>query len=172
MNRGVMTRRRALQALGALALSGVAGRLLSASQVKAAVNSAGPGLTDFNAVSRTLTGTPAQDPVLALAVYGALRQATPGFDAALAALKTALEQGACADVEGRLSFGDEGKAQAALAQSILQAWYLGVAGKGAKATCFAFIDTLANRAVAAQLVPPSYSYGACGTWSARPDPLS
>lgn len=172
MSRHAMTRRRALQALGALALSGVAGRLLSASQVKAAVAEAGPGLADFNAVSRTLTGKPQQDPVLALALYHALRKATPGFDATLAALKTALEQGAGIDPDGRLAFGDEGKTQGVLAQSILQAWYLGVAGKGAKATCVAFVDALANRAVAAQLVPPSYSYGACGAWSARPDPLS
>jgi hypothetical protein len=43
-----------------------------------------------------------------------------------------------------------------------------LAGKGAKATCVAYVDALANRAVAATLVPPSYSYGALGTWQARP----
>ena len=65
-------------------------------------------------------------------------------------------------------FADEHKPQQALAQAILQAWYLGVTGKGKKAACVAYVDTLANRAVAAELVPPSYSYGACGTWQARP----
>jgi hypothetical protein len=157
-----ISRRRALQALGAVALAGAAGRLLSATRERTALDVAGPGLADFNAVSRILTGQPAPDPALALALYGAMRRATPDVDAGLAALKAVLAQG------GDIVFTDDQEAQRALSQAVLQAWYLGVVGKGKQASCIAYLDALANRAVAAELVPPSFSYGPCGTWQARP----
>jgi hypothetical protein len=161
-------RRRALQVLGAAVLAGSAGRLLSSTRNQALIENGGPVLADFTAVSTILTGKADADPALALALYHALREATPGFDAALPALRAALEQGTGHGMDGRLAFGEEGKPQLALSQAILQAWFLGVAGKGARATCVAYVDALANRAVAATLAPPSYSYGALGTWQARP----
>ncbi|MFK3740802.1 sugar dehydrogenase complex small subunit [Massilia sp. TN1-12] len=161
-----ISRRRALQALGAALLAGSAGRLLSATRARAAVDAAGPGMADFTDVSRRLTGKPDPDPALALALYHAMRQATPDLDAALAALRDVLSRDGLAD--DRTAFAEAQKPQQALAQAILQAWYLGVVGKGGKASCIAYVETLANRAVAAELVPPSFSYGPCGTWSARP----
>lgn len=163
-----IARRRALRVLGAVTLSVSAGSLLSATRNQALVADASPALTDFRAVSSILTGKADADPALALALYHALRRATPGFDAGLSALRAALEHGTAPGMDGRLAFGEEGKPQLALSQAILQAWFLGVAGKGAKATCVAYVDALANRAVGATLVPPSYSYGALGTWQARP----
>jgi hypothetical protein len=171
MTATAITRRRALQVLGAAMLSGVAGQLLSATRTRAALDAAGPGLDDFTAVSRTLTGKPQLDPALALGIYHALRQAAPDADAKLAALKAALAQDGALDAGGKTVFADAQKAQQALSQSILQAWYLGVVGKGKQAACLAYIDALANRAVAAQLVPPSYSYGPCGAWQACPESL-
>lgn len=168
MKRASFPRRRALRVLGAAVLAGSAGRLLSATRNQALIENGGPALADFTAVSTILTGKANADPALALALYHALRAATPGFDAALPTLRAALEQGAGHGMDGRLAFAEEGKPQLVLSQAILQAWFLGVAGKGAKATCVAYIDALANRAVAATLVPPSYSYGALGTWQARP----
>ena len=145
-------RRRALRVIGAAMLSGVAGQLLLDSRAKAATDNAPPGLAPFRAVSATLTGKPSLDPTLALALFQAFQKATPDFDKALAALP--------ADAAAM--------AGQPLAQAILQGWYLGTVGKGKKAVCVTYLDALANRAVAAELTPPSYSYGPCGSWHARP----
>lgn len=161
-----IARRRALQMVGAAMLSGVAGSLLSATRTRSFAKADGAALTVFTKVSGVLTGKPGFDLALAMGLYQALRQTTLDFDAGLLALQASLEQGAGAD--GMLAFDEQHKPQQALAQAILQAWYLGVAGKGAKALCVAYIETLSNRAVSAELVPPSYSYGACGSWQARP----
>lgn len=161
----VISRRRALHALGALALSGSAGHLLSATRTRQARAGAGPGLDDFAAVSRTLTGKGALDPALMLALYRAMQDSTPHLDKALASLKAAL---AARPDDGQPLDGLAPEQQA-LSRALLQGWYLGVAGSGKSAVCVAFIDTLANRAVAAELVPPSYSYGPCGSWRARPE---
>lgn len=163
-----ITRRRALQALGAALLSGAAGQLLLSTRARAALASATPGLNDFIEVSRSLTAQPALDATLAHALYAAFRRSAPDIDTALAALKTTLAQGAALAQADKTAFGDEEKAQEALSQAILQAWYLGVVGKGGKAACVTYVDALANRAVEGILVPPSYSYGHCGTWQAKP----
>lgn len=160
------SRRRALQVIGAALLAGSAGRLLSATRARAALDTAGPGLDDFRAVSQTLTGKTDLDPALAVALYHGMREAAPDLDGALATLKATLAQdGLLAE---KTTFTDGQKPQQALAQALLQAWYLGVVGKGKKAACIAYAQTLSNRAVAAELVPPSFSYGPCGSWTARP----
>lgn len=166
MMSSAISRRRALQVLGAAALSGVAGSLLSATRARTFAKAEGPALAAFTRVSGILTGKKGFDLALAMALYQALRETTPDFDAGVASLAASLEQAAGAD--GKLAFDDAHRSQQALAQAILQAWYLGVAGKGKQALCVAYIETLSNRAVAAELVPPSYSYGACGSWQSRP----
>ncbi|WP_312515321.1 sugar dehydrogenase complex small subunit [Massilia sp.] len=160
-----ISRRRALQALGALALSGAAGRLLSATRTRQARYGAGPGLDDFAAVSRTLTGKTTLDPALMLALYRAMQTSTPNLDGGLASLRAAL----AARPDDEQLLDGLPPHQQALSRAMLQGWYLGVAGSGKGALCVAFVDTLANRAVAAELVPPSYSYGPCGSWHARPE---
>jgi hypothetical protein len=155
-----MSRRGALKVVGALMLSGAAGQLLLTSRARAALASASPALNAFMAVSATLTGKPQLNVLLAQALHPALQKAVPDFDATLAKLQALLAQG------DDLSAGH--KAEQALSQAILQGWYLGVVGKGKKAVCITYVDALSNLAVADVLVPPSYSYGPCGTWSAKP----
>ena len=168
MHSMITSRRGALKALGALALSGVASQLLLSTRAVAALTPAGQGLTDFIAVSRTLTGKAEINPTLALALYQAFVKDSPQTDTALAGLKTALGAGAVLAQDDKTAFPEAQKAEQALAQAILQAWYLGVVGKGKKSVCVAYIDTLSNQAVADVLVPPSFSYGPCGSWSAKP----
>lgn len=154
MKTNPMSRRGALKVVGAVMLSGVAGQLLLNTRAKAALAPAGQGLQDFIAVSRELTGKAELNATLALALHAALQKASPEFDAALLKLKDTLAA--------------QGEPDKALVQTILQGWYLGVVGKGKKAVCVTFVEALSNRAVADVLVPPSYSYGRCGTWSAKP----
>lgn len=168
MHSMITSRRGALKALGALALSGVASQLLLSTRAVAALTPAGQGLTDFIAVSRTLTGKAEINPTLALALYQAFVKDSPQTDAALAGLKTALSAGEVLAQDDKTAFAEAQKAEQSLAQAILQAWYLGVVGKGKKSVCVAYIDTLSNQAVADVLVPPSFSYGPCGSWSAKP----
>lgn len=160
MNTYPMSRRGALKVVGAAMLAGVAGQLLLSSRAKAALASASPGLNLFLAVSSELTGKPDLDVVLAQALYPALQAATPELDATLGKLQVLLRQGEPIPAEH--------KAELALSQAILQGWYLGVVGKGKKAVCITYVDALSNLAVAGTLVPPSYSYGPCGSWQAKP----
>jgi hypothetical protein len=162
------TRRGALKAFGALALSGVASELLLSTRAVAALAPAGQGLHDFIAVSKTLTGKSEINPTLALALYQAFVNTAPNIDAALAGLKTTLLGAEVLAQDDKTAFTEAQKAEQALSQAILQAWYLGVVGKGKKSVCVAYADTLSNQVVADVLVPPSFSYGPCGSWSAKP----
>lgn len=162
------SRRGALKALGALALSGVASQLLLSTRASAAMAPAGQGLIDFIDVSRTLTGKAEINPTLALALYQAFARNPAEIDTALAGLKATLGTGEVLAQDDKTTFAEAQKAEQALAQAILQGWYLGVVGKGKKSVCVAYVETLSNRAVADVLVPPSFSYGPCGSWSAKP----
>lgn len=168
MQSKLVSRRGALKALGALALSGVASQLLLSTRAVAALAPAGQGLHDFIAVSSTLTGKADVNPTLALALYGAFLKTSPEIDGALAGLKTTLLGADVLAQDDKTTFAEAQKAEQALSQAILQAWYLGVVGKGKKSVCVAYVDTLSNRLVADVLVPPSFSYGPCGSWSAKP----
>ncbi len=161
-----MARRRVLRVVGAAMVASVAGQLLLTSRAKAAPEGTA-GAQAFRAVSAILIGRADLQPVLALALYEAFVRTTPDVDAALAALQAALAA-APPGADGKTAFTDAQKAQQALAQAILQAWYLGTVGKGKKAVCITYLDALANRAVAAELTPPSYSYGPCGSWRTKP----
>ncbi|MET0320513.1 MAG: sugar dehydrogenase complex small subunit [Duganella sp.] len=165
-----ISRRRALKALGAVALSGVAGQLLLSTRASAALapGAQGRGLAAFIDVSRTLTARPDLNASLALGLYGAFQKTMPDVDQALAGLQAALATGVLAQ-DDKTAFTEQQKAEQGLAQAILQGWYLGVVGKAKKAVCVAYAETLSNQAVADVLVPPSYSYGPCGSWQARPE---
>lgn len=171
--RSGMTRRGALRALGAVALSGVAGQLLLSTRARAALapEAQGPGLRDFIDVSKTLTGKAELNLALALALYQAFQKTSgdaAAFDAGLAGLKAALAQGETLAQSDKTTFAEAQKAEQALSQALLSAWYLGTVGKAKKAVCVAYGETLSNAAVADVLVPPSFSYGPCGSWAAKP----
>lgn len=168
MNANPISRRGALKALGVAALAGMAGPLLLSNRARAALDPAGPGLNDFIGISKTLTGKPEVNATLALALYNAMQATSPDFDKSLASLKAALAQPEVLAAGDKAAFSDEQKAEHGLSQAILQGWYLGTVGKGKKAVCVTYVDALSNLAVSDVLVPPSYSYGKCGTWHAKP----
>ena len=159
-----LNRRLVLKAagLGAVMLSGIAGPLLLSQQAKAGLPPAAGNLAIFNTVSATLTGRGNLDPALAQALYQAFQVAVKDFDTTLLKLRAA--------ISGEdITFSEEQKAEQSLSQSILQAWYLGVVGKGKKAVCVTYTEALANQVAAPILVPPSYSYGPIGTWTTKPE---
>ena len=159
-----INRRLALKAagLGAVMLSSIAGPLLLSQQARAGLQPAAGNLAVFTTVSAALTGRGSLDPALAQALYQAFQLAVKDFDTTLLKLHGA--------INGKdITFSDEQKAEQGLSQSILQAWYLGVVGKGKKAVCVTYTEALANKVAAPILVPPSYSYGPIGTWTTKPE---
>jgi len=58
---------------------------------------------------------------------------------------------------------------APLPRKIMGAWYLGVVGNGEAARCVAYETALNAMAVADVLQPPTYAYGAYGSWSNKPN---
>lgn len=148
--------------LGAVMLSSIAGPLLLSQQARAGLPPAAGNLAVFATVSATLTGRDSLDTALAQALYQAFQLAVKDFDTTLLKLR-----GAIAGEE--ITFSEEQKAEQSLSQSILQAWYLGVVGKGKKAVCVTYTEALANKVAAPILVPPSYSYGPIGTWTTKPE---
>ena len=159
-----MNRRLVLKAagLGAVMLSSIAGPLLLSQQARAGLQPAAGNLAVFTTVSAALTGRGSLDPALAQALYQAFQVAVKDFDTTLLKLRGAM-------TGEEITFSDEQKAEQGLSQSILQAWYLGVVGKGKKAVCVTYTEALANKVVAPILVPPSYSYGPIGTWTTKPE---
>ena len=60
---------------------------------------------------------------------------------------------------------------APLPRQIMSAWFLGVVGGGGSgdARCVAYETALNAVVVADVLKPPTYAYGAYGSWSAKPN---
>jgi hypothetical protein len=57
---------------------------------------------------------------------------------------------------------------AAIPAQVMQAWYLGIAGDGAKARVVAYEFALNAQTVADKLKPPTYAYGVYGSWTSNP----
>jgi hypothetical protein len=55
-----------------------------------------------------------------------------------------------------------------LPRQIASAWYLGIVGTGEAAVCVAYEQALNAAVVADVLKPPTYSYGAYGSWARKP----
>lgn len=107
----------------------------------------------FMDVSRRLTGFDSLDASFGRRLYAALSADVATFHDDLARLDPADEQGL---------------AQSALAKPMLTGWFRGQVGSGRKSQCIAYVPTLENRVVADILRPPSYAYGAYGSWRTRP----
>lgn len=168
MHKNQFNRRLVLKGAGLLMLSGAAGPFLLSRQARAGLQLASSNAAGFVTVSQALTGRAALDPALAQGLYRAFQLQVADFDATLLKLQAALAQEAGLLQGDTTAFAEAQKAERALSQAILQAWYLGVVGKGKKAVCVTFTEALSNRLAAPILVPPSYSYGPIGTWSAQP----
>lgn len=123
---------------------------------------------DFTQLSLYLTGHDQLDPVLSESYYQTLLQLYPDFTAQVQALQAFItaQQIAAADLQKVLDA--QQPALAKLPRSILQAWYLGVVGEGKQAVSLSYENALMNVAVHEHLNPPSYAYGAYGTWAKQP----
>jgi hypothetical protein len=122
----------------------------------------------FLQVSLILTGHTQLSPVQVGSIYQALVANDPTFAGQVQALQAFIAERKLTASSLQAALDNEQAAFAALPRRILQGWYVGVVGTGNEAKCIAYDDALMNVAVSDQLRPPSYAYGAYGTWSAQP----
>ncbi|MBZ9710388.1 sorbitol dehydrogenase family protein (plasmid) [Mesorhizobium sp. B2-1-8] len=122
----------------------------------------------FLAVSAILVGRQSLDQAQARRLYAALVADEPGFPAAAKALLDTIEQRKIDPMQLQKILNDENSPLKLVPWRIVTAWYMGIVGDGAKARCLAFETALNAQAVADVLKPPTYAYGAYGSWIRKP----
>lgn len=128
----------------------------------------------FLGVSAMLVGRQVLDPVLARRLYDALVAQDAAFPAKVRALLNlinaqGLQAAGLQEALDALDALDSAQAPlAALPRQIASAWYLGIVGTGEAAVCVAYEQALNAAVVADVLKPPTYSYGAYGSWARKP----
>jgi hypothetical protein len=161
------SRRRVLKMVGLVTVASAAGQLLPLPPLRAAQPEATlAGLDDLMLVSRGLTQQDNLNITVGRALLQALNHTQKGFIGSLLQLKTLLQNQPELLQQDRLTFADADSEK--LAKVILGGWYNGVVGKGEHALYVTYVNTLANQLVDDKLVPPSFSYGQCGSWAQQP----
>lgn len=122
----------------------------------------------FAALSAILVGRQALDAAQTARLYDAMAGADARFPADVQALLTLMNQRRIDPLQLQSTLDTEHSPLAPLPQKILGAWYLGVIGSGESARCIAYETALNAVAVADVLKPPTYAYGAYGSWANKP----
>lgn len=122
----------------------------------------------FLALSAILAGRQSLDKVQAQRLYAALVADDPGFPASAKALLDTIESRKIDPMQLQKALDDEKSPLSPLPRRIVTAWYMGIVGDGARARCLAFETALNAEVVADVLKPPTYAYGAYGSWTRKP----
>jgi hypothetical protein len=126
------------------------------------------GYTDFLAVSSFLTGRTSLDAALAARLFEALSQDDAGFGEQVQTLRKLIDDRRIDPLQLQSVLESDKSPVSALPRKIATAWFLGTVGEGERARCIAFEDNLTNVAVTDKLTPPSYCFGAYGSWAQKP----
>lgn len=122
----------------------------------------------FVGVSAMLVGRQVLDPALAKRLYDALVAQDAAFPANVRALLTLINAQGLQAAGLQAALDAAQSPLAALPRQIASAWYLGIVGTGEAAVCVAYEQALNAAVVADVLKPPTYSYGAYGSWARKP----
>lgn len=122
----------------------------------------------FLGVSALLAGRQTLDTVLAKRLYDALVDDDAGFPVAAQALLALIDERKIDPAQLHDVLTDEKSPLAPVARSIARAWFMGIVGSGQKARTIAYEDALNAQIVQDFLKPPTYAYGAYGSWSHKP----
>lgn len=122
----------------------------------------------FLALSAILVGRESLNNGLARRLYDALIDQDAGFPKAASALLALVNQERIDPLMLQARLDASHPALAPLPRRIVTAWYVGVVGDGATARCVAYEDSLMSEVVKDKLVPPTYAYGAYGSWEGKP----
>lgn len=119
-------------------------------------------------MSAIIAGKQTLDPALAQRLYDALVVDDPKFPQAMQSLLAFVEASRIDPSALQKTLDDQKSSLAKLPASIASAWFLGIVGEGARARCIAYETALNAVIVADVLKPPTYAYGAYGSWSSKP----
>ena len=122
----------------------------------------------FLSASQILTGQSSLDPEQASLLYSALIADDAQFAGGVQALAKILGQPNIDLLQLQHVLDSENAPIAALPRKIVTAWYTGIVGEGEKARCITYETALMNVIVADKLQPPSYCFGAPGSWVEKP----
>lgn len=122
----------------------------------------------FLGVSAILAGRQTLDRALSKRLYDALVADDPGFPAAAQSLLTLINDREIDPAQLHKVLSDEKSPLARVAQNIARAWFMGIVGSGEKARALAYEDALNAQIVQDFLKPPTYAYGAYGSWTEKP----
>lgn len=122
----------------------------------------------FLALSAIIAGRQSLDAVQARRLYAALVADDAGFAAAAQALLQLINERNIDIGALQKTLDDEHSPLAAVPRKVATAWFSGIVGSGASARCLAYETALNAQIVADVLKPPSYGYGAYGSWTAKP----
>lgn len=159
-----LTRRRLLQGMGVLAATTLIPTGVFPAYASSAISN------DFITVSIFLTGRDKLSADYSTALYSALTKFDRTIPTKLSQLRAYIDANAIkpAELKARLATDPAAADLVSLPALLLTGWYLGIVGSGDNAVCIAYVDALANKEVADVLRPPSYAYGAYGSWAAKP----
>ncbi|MBS0456016.1 MAG: hypothetical protein JSS44_01625 [Proteobacteria bacterium] len=122
----------------------------------------------FVALSAILVGRRMLDAEQGRRLHDALAAIEPGFDADCQVLLNQIDSQRI-DPAMLQSVLDAGHANVApLPRKIMRAWCLGLVGEGEATRCLAYEQALDAVVVGDVLRPPTYAYGAYGSWSRPP----
>lgn len=122
----------------------------------------------FLSASQILTGQSSLDPEQASLLYNALIADDAEFADGVQTLAKILDQRKIDLLQLQHMLDNEHSPVAALPKKIVTAWYTGIVGEGEKARCITYETALMNVVVNDQLRPPSYCFGAPGSWVEKP----
>lgn len=122
----------------------------------------------FLALSAILVGRRTLDTELGQRYYDALVANDAAFTADAIALLALMERGQIDPMNLQALLDAQHPELAPLARLIVSAWYTGVVGDGDDARCLAYENTLMSEVVKDKLTPPTYAYGAYGSWESEP----
>lgn len=122
----------------------------------------------FLALSAIIAGRQSLDAAMAARLYKALSDAEPGFAEAAQALLKLIDERKIDPIRLQATLDDEHSPLAALPRKIATAWFLGIVGAGDNARTLAYEHALNAEIVSDVLKPPTYAYGAYGSWARKP----
>ncbi len=122
----------------------------------------------FLALSAILVGKQSLDAKLGGRLYEALSAQDTQFDSRAKSLLALINTQQIDPMALQKIVDADHKNLATIPRNIVAAWYVGVVGEGANARCVAYENALMNTIVDDKLRPPTYAYGAYGTWETKP----
>jgi hypothetical protein len=130
------------------------------------VEDAGRGA--FMALSAIIAGRQSLDAAQAGRLYDALAAEDPGFPAAAQALLAFINERKTDPLQLQNVLDTDRSPLAPLPRKIATAWFMGIVGSGDQARAIAYETALNAVIVADVLKPPTYCYGAYGSWARKP----